>query len=99
MAGEKAPRRPKAETPKGFRDYFGADVAERKAMLDAIASVYHRHGFDPLRLGIGDDAVAGSEPCIRLGYETIRAQSTIIQTHIVSTSTQVPVLVHVYVQV
>ena len=48
MAGEKAPRRPKAETPKGFRDYFGADVAERKAMLDAIASVYHRHGFDPL---------------------------------------------------
>jgi histidyl-tRNA synthetase len=48
MAGEKAPRRPKAETPKGFRDYFGADVAERKAMLDAIASVYHRHGFDLL---------------------------------------------------
>jgi len=48
MAGEKAPRRPKAETPKGFRDYFGADVAERMAMLDAIASVYHRHGFDPL---------------------------------------------------
>jgi histidyl-tRNA synthetase len=48
MAGEKAPRRPKAETPKGFRDYFGVDVAERKAMLDAIASVYHRHGFDPL---------------------------------------------------
>ena len=48
MAGEKAPGRPKAETPKGFRDYFGADVAERKAMLDAIAGVYHRHGFDPL---------------------------------------------------
>jgi histidyl-tRNA synthetase len=48
MAGEKAPRRPKAETPKGFRDYFGADVAERKAMLDTIAAVYHRYGFDPL---------------------------------------------------
>ncbi|MCA3511195.1 MAG: histidine--tRNA ligase [Rhodobacter sp.] len=48
MAGEKAERRPKAETPKGFRDYFGADVAERKAMLDAIAAVYHRYGFDPL---------------------------------------------------
>ncbi len=48
MAGEKAERRPRAETPKGFRDYFGADVAERKAMLDAIAAVYHRHGFDPL---------------------------------------------------
>ena len=40
--------RPKAETPKGFRDYFGADVTERKQMLDRIAEVYHRHGFDPL---------------------------------------------------
>lgn len=40
--------RPKAETPKGFRDYFGADVTERKNMLDRIAEVYHRHGFDPL---------------------------------------------------
>ncbi|PWR01483.1 histidine--tRNA ligase [Meridianimarinicoccus roseus] len=43
----KAPR-PKAETPKGFRDYFGAEVSERKAMLDTIAQVYHRYGFDPL---------------------------------------------------
>jgi histidyl-tRNA synthetase len=42
------PRRPRAETPKGFRDYFGSDVTERKAMLDAIAGVYHRYGFDPL---------------------------------------------------
>jgi histidyl-tRNA synthetase len=41
-------RRPKAETPKGFRDYFGAEVTERKAMLDRIAEVYHRYGFDPL---------------------------------------------------
>ncbi|MBE0553037.1 MAG: histidine--tRNA ligase [Rhodobacteraceae bacterium] len=41
-------RRPRAETPKGFRDYFGAEVTERKAMLDAIAGVYHRYGFDPL---------------------------------------------------
>jgi histidyl-tRNA synthetase len=48
MANDKAARRPKAETPKGFRDYFGADVAERKQMLDAIARVYERHGFDPL---------------------------------------------------
>ncbi|MDP0927546.1 histidine--tRNA ligase [Paracoccus onubensis] len=40
--------RPKAETPKGFRDYFGADVTERKVMLDRIAEIYHRHGFDPL---------------------------------------------------
>ena len=41
-------RRPRAETPKGFRDYFGAEVTERKAMLDKIAEVYHRYGFDPL---------------------------------------------------
>ena len=47
MAQDKT-RRPQAETPKGFRDYFGADVTERKAMLDAIAEVYHRYGFDPL---------------------------------------------------
>ena len=38
----------RAETPKGFRDYFGAEVTERKAMLDKIAEVYHRYGFDPL---------------------------------------------------
>ncbi|PPB79906.1 histidyl-tRNA synthetase [Albidovulum inexpectatum] len=48
MARDKGPRRPKAETPKGFRDYFGSDVTERKAMLDRIAEVYHRHGFEPL---------------------------------------------------
>ncbi|WP_136682462.1 histidine--tRNA ligase [Falsirhodobacter xinxiangensis] len=48
MAKDKSPRRPRAEAPKGFRDYFGPDVTERKAMLDAIAEVYHRYGFDPL---------------------------------------------------
>jgi len=48
MAKDKGPRRPRAETPKGFRDYFGAEVSERKAMLDTIAEVYHRYGFDPL---------------------------------------------------
>ncbi|MCB5409942.1 histidine--tRNA ligase [Pseudogemmobacter faecipullorum] len=41
-------RRPKAETPKGFRDYFGTEVTERKAMLDAIGAVYHRYGFEAL---------------------------------------------------
>lgn len=48
MAQDKQPRRPRAETPKGFRDYFGAEVTERKAMLDKVAEVYHRYGFDPL---------------------------------------------------
>ena len=36
----KTPRRPKAETPKGFRDYFGAEVTERAAMLSKIADFY-----------------------------------------------------------
>lgn len=41
-------RRPRAETPRGFRDYFGAEVAERDEMLSAITEVYHRYGFDAL---------------------------------------------------
>ena len=48
MAKDRKQPRPKAETPKGFRDYFGAEVLERQQMLDAIARVYHAHGFDPL---------------------------------------------------
>jgi len=48
MADDRTGRRPRAETPKGFRDCFGAELAERRAMLDAIARVYERHGFDPL---------------------------------------------------
>lgn len=44
----KGARRPKAENPRGFRDYFGAEVTERKTMLDRIAEVYHLFGFDPL---------------------------------------------------
>ena len=48
MAKDKGARRPRAETPKGFRDYFGAEVTERAAMLRAITEVYHRYGFDPL---------------------------------------------------
>ncbi len=48
MAKQKKQPRPKAETPKGFRDYFGAEVSERQQMLAKIAEVYHRYGFDPL---------------------------------------------------
>ncbi|NBC95408.1 MAG: histidine--tRNA ligase, partial [Deinococcus-Thermus bacterium] len=48
MAKDRKQRRPRAETPKGFRDYFGADLAERNAMLGRIAEVYHLYGFDPL---------------------------------------------------
>ncbi|QBF33061.1 histidine--tRNA ligase [Thalassococcus sp. S3] len=48
MAKQKKQPRPKAETPKGFRDYFGAEVRDRAGMLDKIAEVYHRYGFDAL---------------------------------------------------
>ncbi len=48
MAKVKKQPRPKAETPKGFRDYFGAEVTERNNMLRQIAEVYHMYGFDPL---------------------------------------------------
>ncbi|MFN3208693.1 MAG: histidine--tRNA ligase [Roseovarius sp.] len=48
MAKTKKAPRPKAETPKGFRDYFGVEVTERADMLRKIAGVYHRYGFDAL---------------------------------------------------
>jgi histidyl-tRNA synthetase len=50
MAKEKKQkiRRPRAEPPKGFRDYFGSDVLQRAEMLAQIAAVYHAYGFDPL---------------------------------------------------
>jgi histidyl-tRNA synthetase len=48
MPKEPRSRRPRAETPKGFRDYFGAEVLARQAMLDRITEVYRLHGFDPL---------------------------------------------------
>ena len=39
MAKEKKAPRPKAQTPKGFRDYFGSEVTERAEMLHAIDGV------------------------------------------------------------
>ncbi|MBO6868706.1 MAG: histidine--tRNA ligase [Pseudomonadota bacterium] len=48
MAKPKKTPRPKAETPKGFRDYFGTEVTERADMLGKIAQVYHRYGFEAL---------------------------------------------------
>jgi len=44
---KKTPR-PRAETPRGFRDTFGSQVIERREMLDRICEVYHHYGFDPL---------------------------------------------------
>ncbi|MXY34290.1 MAG: histidine--tRNA ligase [Boseongicola sp. SB0664_bin_43] len=48
MAKQKRPPRPRAEPPRGFRDQFGSDVAERNAMLDAVAGIYHLNGFEAL---------------------------------------------------
>ncbi|UWQ33843.1 histidine--tRNA ligase [Leisingera sp. M527] len=48
MAKVKKQPRPKAQTPKGFRDYFGAEVTQRSEMLRAIAGVYHHYGFEAL---------------------------------------------------
>ncbi len=45
---KKTQGRPRAQNPRGFRDYFGPEVAERDAMLARIAAVYHRYGFDAL---------------------------------------------------
>jgi histidyl-tRNA synthetase len=48
MAKSRKQPRPRAETPKGFADYFAAQVTERKAMLDKIAAVYELYGFEAL---------------------------------------------------
>lgn len=50
MAKKRKPKiqRPKAINPRGFRDYFGAEVVERNDMLGKITDVYQRYGFDPL---------------------------------------------------
>ncbi len=48
MAKVKKQPRPRAETPRGFRDYFGAEVTARQQMLARICEVYHAYGFDPL---------------------------------------------------
>lgn len=48
MAKQKKQPRPKAVTPKGFRDYFGSEVTRRQQMLAEIARIYHLYGFDAL---------------------------------------------------
>ncbi|MGB0658759.1 MAG: histidine--tRNA ligase [Mangrovicoccus sp.] len=49
MAGkQKKLPRPKAEPPKGFRDYFGSEIESRKAMLDTICDVYYLYGYEAL---------------------------------------------------
>lgn len=63
MAKDKPPRRPRAETPRGFRDYFGAEVTMRREMLDTIARVYEAHGFDPLETSAVETVEALASSC------------------------------------
>ncbi len=48
MAKQKKQPRPRAQTPKGFRDYFGAEVVARQRMLERIARIYRLYGFEAL---------------------------------------------------
>ena len=48
MAKVKKQPRPKAITPKGFRDYFSTEVSDRTEMLQQVAGVYHQYGFEAL---------------------------------------------------
>ncbi len=48
MAKQKKQPRPRAQTPKGFRDYFGEEVVARQRMLERIARVYRLYGFEAL---------------------------------------------------
>ena len=48
MAKDKKQNRPKAITPKGFRDYFGSEVIERNQMLQRIEEIYQSYGFEAL---------------------------------------------------
>ena len=40
--------RPEPKVPRGFRDLNAADVVARRKMLNTIADVYERFGFEPL---------------------------------------------------
>ena len=40
--------RPKAITPKGFRDYFDSDVLKRQGLIEAICDIYQLYGFELL---------------------------------------------------
>lgn len=48
MSESKKMKKPKARTPRGFRDHFGAEIAAEREMLARICAVYESFGFDPL---------------------------------------------------
>ncbi len=45
---KKRVRRPQPRLPPGFRDYAGNEVRRRRRMLETIAGVFDRFGFEPL---------------------------------------------------
>ena len=45
---QKGTPKPKARLPRGFVDRLGADIRAQNRMLDAIAAVYERYGFEPI---------------------------------------------------
>ena len=48
MAKVKRAPRPKAATPRGFKDDFGVDVRDRREMLGHLSDLYELFGFEPL---------------------------------------------------
>ncbi|MGR3540218.1 MAG: histidine--tRNA ligase [Hasllibacter sp.] len=58
MAKPKKTPRPKAATPRGFRDAMGDEVLRRQRMLARIADVYRMHGFEPLETAAVETAEA-----------------------------------------
>lgn len=48
MAKVKKAPKPKATTPRGFKDDFGQAVHEKREMLNKLSALYELYGFDPL---------------------------------------------------
>jgi len=48
MAKKQKTFRPKARTPRGFRDRLGEEIVAERDMLAKISAVYEAHGFDQL---------------------------------------------------
>ena len=46
-----APPRPKARAPRGFLDRRAGQLATERRILEAVARVYERYGFEPLETG------------------------------------------------
>ena len=74
MAKDKKTPRPKAQTPKGFRDYLGVEVSQRTKMLEDIAGVYHHYGFEALESSAVEtvEALGKFLPDILIQVQTVK---------------------------